>query len=373
MWRSRLCFLALLAGLGVVIGFQVQQGRRISRTDSRLNARFQQLQARLDELRLDAFHSMVDRLAEGASTDQEKCIRITRHFATQMRVNLRDDEGRDVLGCWAVRSGLCGARTLLSITALRRLGIEAKVWNIYDYPFGHSCFVANYDGAWHFYDPLLGVYFRGEGGQVLDWEQVAAAPAKAVAGMVMCKDSPDSDGARFVRSYYAPERIAGVRNAGVKRGGRVFDIPAYLPLPQPGQAEWIGTCDGSGADLLTSGQSSRSRCFYLDTLGNWYDNFRYEFHFPEDRPVRLTFHFRKQSNGPSRLMASSPTGLIANGAEGPVCEHADGGGQWSIVYMPKGETGAKGTGGVIVVGLSSWEEPSYALLDAISVTALASP
>ena len=348
-----------------------------------LTARMESLSGRtretLDEIRLGLFHDAVDRVVEGARNEQEECVRVAEWIAGSIR-NLSNDGGAGgLLGRWHARTGLCAARATLMALALRRLGIEAGVWNLYDYGFGHSCVQAFYGGRWHFFDPTYGGYFVGEDGHALSWGEIVADPQAAGGAMRVFKRTLDRSSPRGprirneerMRTVYRAEALARAKNAGFARS-RVFTLPVRLrvPLGTDGRAR-LGRRDGSKRDLRSPTVRRETRCDYLGFLGAERDNFRHAFDLagvkPGDR-VRLRFTFTGDRQGPRALTAASDTGRVTRGAVGPRCRDVDAGETWTVLYQA-----GKGDHHTVLVGVESYadEEPSYAELDAIEAWRIA--
>jgi len=383
MARRNAGYLLLLANILVLaagfffINLKVKQYLKRPHLHPKTDGRLRKINDSLESLHIGAFHDMVDRVVEGATGEQEQCIRLARYFATNIRNYLRDDAGKTELEWWAVRSGLCGTRSLLMVRALRRLGIVAKTWHIYDYGFGHVCVQAYYGGAWHFFDPTYGGYFIGEDNYVLSWDEIVANPQAAVENMVVSPDTLDRDGGakwprvdnnKKMRSTYAPAAIAKVRSAGFSRG-RVFTIPVILQFPEDKSQKFsIGKIDGHFEDMLTLEVFYAARCYYLRSLGNQSENFLFEIHLKglsDKKPIRISFHFCGAKHGKARLLASSQTGTIKEGNSGPICGEIDvnKGDSWSILYEPEDLMD-----NTIRISLSSYEGAiSYCELDAIIV------
>jgi hypothetical protein len=326
----------------------------------------------LARVELNQFHAAVDRAVDDAESDRQRCIRVARVMAMTMRGTPRDLIDQGPPGWWASRSGVCAERSMLMIKALRRYGIRGRLWNFYDYPFGHSCVQAWYDGGWHFFDPTYGGYFTGPDGEVLSWEQVQADPDSAVENMVVFEpgldrpafSEPAVDNRKRMRQQYAPDLIAEVENAGFCRSGRIFRIPVRLELPDDGDRLILGTVDGDSADLLARPVRDLARCRYLGALGQKVDNFAHVFHVEGlQRPgrVRLTFVFSGSNYGRARLLASAVGGEVLEGAEGPACGRVGEGRRWSVVCrFDTAEHAA------IEVRLDRYEESlSFAKIDAV--------
>jgi len=342
--------------------------------------RYRFIQDRLESLRLGAFHDMVDRIAADATDDQERCIRLARHFAAHVRNNLRDEEGLGILESWSVRSGLCGTRAALLVKGLRRFGIVARIWNIYDYDFTHSCVQAHYAEGWHFFDPTYGGYFRGPDGQALSWQQIVEDPERALAGMVVFEHTldrghrPDGvaresriDNPQRMRGVYRPDSLRRVRNAGFLKE-RVYTIPALFELPASPARLQLGQVDGQWEDMRSHAVRQLTQCNYLNSIGSASEHFAFAYRLKRLRgktPVRLTVHLCRPCKGTERLTASSATGVIAQGAEGPVCGQigTDSRQSWTIVYEP-GDSAEH----IIRVALSNYDaERSYCFVDAITI------
>ena len=327
----------------------------------------------LDEVRLGLFHDAVARVVAGARGEREECIRVAEWLAGSLRSGLGDKGAYKDVGWWHARLGQCGARARLMTLALRRLGIEAGIWNLYDYGFGHSCVQAFYDGRWHFFDPTYGGYFVGKDGHVLSWDEIVADPKAAVASMRVFKGTLDRSASRGprirneqrMRSTYRVEALARATKAGFRRS-RVFTLPVRLQLP-PGTdgGLLLGRNDGSKQDLRRESVCSGTRCYYLDSLGARRDNFRHEFRLggvETGNRVLLRFAFSGDHQGRRALTATSETGRIVQGAIGPRCEDTDAGDTWTILY----EAG-EGIRHAVLIGLDTYadKERSYAGLDAI--------
>jgi hypothetical protein len=370
-----LCVVLLVAV--VVLGIKVVDYRN-QRNELRKTVR--PLVSSVYALRLGRFHDMVDRVVGDASGDEERCIRIARHIAGNVRNQYDDVQTRnDVLSGWESRYGLCGTRSVLMIKALQRFAINAQVLNIYDYGFGHSCVEAYYDDAWHYFDPTYGGYFVGEDGHVLSWDEIAADPHRAIKGMRVFAKTLDRYGGRDgialtqvdnnqrMNLTYSPEKLAQVRAAGV-RYSRVFSLPVLLRFPEGKTRKLkIGNVDKKSSDMVSQEVMDSIRCHYLNALGYRQDKFSFELcleGLKDKAPIQITFIFCETGVGEARLLASSQTGAVERGKQGPRCSAAK---TWSILYKPVDVANNK-----IQISLSSYEASSYCMVDAMVVEAITS-
>ncbi len=329
----------------------------------------------IGSMRIGLFNDMVDRVVEGAADDQERSMRVAAHIARYMvndYLDLGPPTSTDEISWWETRRGLCSARVSLMVTSLHRLNIQAQKWNIYDYGFAHNAVQAFYDGEWHYFDPTNAGCFLDEDGRVMSWDEIVAEPQAAYENMVVFETPLDlySDGSRVdaehrMRANYDPQRLARVRAAGPP-WSRAFRIPVRLLTPVDDETSVrYGELDGDSNDMRSTGDVAKlTQCYYLDALGMYHDNFIHELDLENVTPgyrYRVTYHLIPPRRGPARLVASSSTGRIVEGAEGPVCSEAE---VWSIVYEPGDMEEHQ-----ITVGLSSDEERSYCQVDAITVEA----
>ena len=355
-------------------------------------------QEALDEIREARFNDMVDRVTENASTDRERVLALASHVCATVRNDCGNARPsyptaepatiKDPLEAWDYRRGVCGWRSHILIRALARLNIEAHIFNIYDYDFGHSCVLATYNGRTHFIDPTYGGYFSSPEGRVLSWEEISADPEAAARNMVVFPKTLDcyADGSRAVNKermadVYAPAKIAAVENAGVYRS-RIFVLPVVLARGDADGPLVLGRMNGSEDDMRDTDVAARTRCWYLDLLGSARENFAYRFRLEglsDTSPVTVTFRFCGENRGKARFLAESGAGKILAGAEGPVCSRAS---IWRVEYQPE-----KATGNEFTVRLSEYPAPvadvplrravkggevdggekSYARLDCLSV------
>lgn len=337
--------------------------------------RLDRLERSIESMRIGRFNDMVDRVVEGAADDQERCMRVAAHIARYMvndYLDLGPPTSSDEISWWETRRGLCSARVSLMVTSLHRLNIPAQKWNIYDYGFAHNAVQAFYDGQWHYFDPTYAGCFLDEDGRVLSWDGIVAEPQAAYENMVVFETPLDlySDGSRVdaehrMRVNYDPQRLARVQAAGLP-WSRAFRIPVRLLTPVDDETTVrYGELDGDSNDLRSTGDVAKlTQCYYLDALGMYHDNFVHELDLENVTPgyrYRVTYHLIPPRRGSARLVASSSTGRIVEGAEGPVCSEAE---VWSILYEPGDMEEHR-----ITVGLSSDEERSYCQVDAITVEA----
>ncbi|MBI5844440.1 MAG: hypothetical protein HZB23_07220 [Deltaproteobacteria bacterium] len=338
------------------------------------------LQKSVDSLREGRFNDMVDEVTREASTDNERAVKMTAHVCATVRNECGDSSRHDYskvkleaisdpLTAWEYRLGVCGWRAHILVRALARMNIKAKIFNIYDYAFGHSCVLATYGGRDHFLDPTYGGYFADKDGGVLSWEEIAANPKAAAEGMMAFPKTLDCypDGSRphnasRMRDVYRPENIAAVKNAGVL-GSRVFVLPVELDLSGIDRKPVVfGIENGSETDMRDEAVHRRTRCWYLDYLGANLDKFAYSLNLTGlsgKRPVDIYFKFCKSGQGGASWQASSRTGKILAGAAGPFSARA---GDWLITYEPKGE-GPQ----TVEIRLSQYKDRSWSRLDCLTV------
>lgn len=390
----------LLANVLLVItlvwGILFDVGRSKSPSLNEIADRLAALEDAIDSVRLGKFHDSIDRVVAGAADDQERCKRVAAHIAYYMGNDYFgfDQPGPDdELSWWESRRGLCGARAHLMVMALQRLNIRAKIWNIYDYGFAHSAVQAFYDGEWHYFDPSYAGCFVDDDGVVMSWNQIIADPEAAMRGLVVFETPMDtySDGSRVkaenrMRFTYDQEKLADVQAAGVP-WSRTFQLPVRLRMPI-GDVQIVkyGEINGDPDDLriVLSDRTSESlshqddaqsqivylgreaveatECYYLDALGMYHDNFTHQLTLTDveaDTRYQVTWHFLDERAGPGRLVASTSTGQIVEGAVGPVCADAE---QWSFIYDP-----GEGDEHRIDVGLSSTDSRSYVRVGAVIV------
>lgn len=110
-------------------------------------------------------------------------------------------------------SGYCGAATLAALALYAALGVEARAveaWYEEDgLPIGHVTTEVRYGGAWHWYDPTWGAFYR-DGGRVLSLLEAVTLPPDRLAGALVANDTMlraqlDPGGMAFVAS--APLRV----------------------------------------------------------------------------------------------------------------------------------------------------------------------
>ena len=318
------------------------------------------------------FNAAIDSVTAGAETDEEKCIRIAEYFASEMRnlaaAGVDKPVSHDVMVRWQKRTGACSTRSFLMQRALKRYDIQSIIWNIYDYGFGHTCVMAFYDGGWHFFDPTYAGYFRGDDGRVLSWQEIIADPARAVKNMVVFKNSRDvnSDGSRVdnirrMNDVYNVQRLSKTRSAG-EPGTRIFNIPIEMVLEPDGVTEF-GRLDDSSTDMRHPATVKGLKCYYLDSLGEPHENFRYLINIKgltSESPVAITFHFCEKRAGTPHFKAETHTGRIIEGGRSPDRSDAE---SWRIVYQPCGQNED-----VVIVELMDKDSRGLRAVDAVVVS-----
>lgn len=221
-------------------------------------------------------------IVAGCKTAEEKALAIGAWCAANIS-NLNrghyengesDAFANSVFGWLAQRRGLCHARASIAVEMCKAVGLPARVYNIYDISFGHSCLEVFYDKKWHFIDATYEGVFRDAQGELMRFEEMIARPAEAIKGMLVFEDTIDYnsnetpvDNDSRMHFVYTEESLANVRSSGVL--SRDNPIVCYAPLDMSSGGEYrFGAADASPDDVRPSGYEQRV-CSYLGyALGN---------------------------------------------------------------------------------------------------------
>ena len=91
-------------------------------------------------------------------------------------------------------AGLCGAATQTALALYARLGVEARsIQAFYEHERsagGHITTEVFYDGAWHWFDPMWGSFFRDDDHVLSLAEVVRSSPERQAATLVYVESLP---------------------------------------------------------------------------------------------------------------------------------------------------------------------------------------
>ena len=147
-------------------------------------------------------------VCKGSKTDQEKAIAL---FNFTRRMMYHYPQRTDPLHCDVLTMintygySFCSQQAMVLVTLWEAAGIRGELLGV---P-GHCTAQAHYDGAKHWFDPLIGAYvFKRDGKTVASIEEIAADPTlltdavtegRAGSGFVTCKTVLRDDAARFCK------------------------------------------------------------------------------------------------------------------------------------------------------------------------------
>jgi hypothetical protein len=300
---------------------------------TRLQA-FRKAQSGADsQLREDLLNSLlgdkVESIVAGAATDQERCLRLARWIAG----NIRNEQikGEDHLGHFVRRRGLCGYRAGLFVQMCSFLYIHARNFNLYNFGGvpgdGHSCAQAWYDNQWHYFDvTYAGVFMRD--GKVLSWDEIRSQPEQAAAALVpfdltLDRHGPEDTSARVVnadrmRQAYSPERIRQTVSCGFLRYLDAKTLHAPVSLADADLPLVLGKRNQDSGDVSADGVARKISEQLGFSLGVKVDFFQTRWEFRNCRPGKtyvIRYHLYRTTKRGLAFWAKAEGADITSGAD----------------------------------------------------------
>ncbi|HUT23940.1 MAG TPA: transglutaminase-like domain-containing protein, partial [Sumerlaeia bacterium] len=243
--------------------------KRIASDLQRVARTLEEVKSKQDLLLQAMLSEKVDKITEGAKSDQEISLAVARWISANIANTSAGTS--DPYLVFATRSGLCGSRARLFVEMVERKSIPARLFNMYNFGQvggGHSCAQAFYDGQWHFFDATYaGVFMRD--GKVLSWEEIVANPESALENMVVFENTLDRSGGvdqdlvdrprvesntARMNSAYTLDSLRNARSAGFLGYPKVKTVyPVVTGEDLSRGALTIGKIDASRSDVTPDG------------------------------------------------------------------------------------------------------------------------
>lgn len=276
-------------------------------------------------------------------SDEERSIAICQWIAENISNRTYEFEKNGVknepFSWYAVRSGLCSARSYICVEMAEIMNMEAHIMNLYDFPTtqdGHTCVEIYYDEEWHFFDPTSGGYFRNKDGKIMSLDEMHSNPQEAMDGIICSENALDQvDNFERMTSYFSEESLRNLRSYGVMDRKEPAFVYPIVDLAEISGIE-IGSLDKDRADVYDEG-GRHQLSQYLDyglASPNVNVNIQTKWEFTNCKSEKYYLEYYFYDGQDAEFRVISENAEVVTGDTLVIEKNTDKEGVWRIEFIP---------------------------------------